>query len=370
MTAFRTRGFVEIVSHMLGHMRAAQKRVTDFNIGSVARTMLEAPAASIDQLYQEMAQGLIEGIPTAIYRSFDFDLLPAQHAAGYLRVVARTDRTLPVTIPIGWLAAAADGRQYRAVEQGVIPLGGSVHHVDVLATAVREGPTGNAAPGTINRVVSAGAFVAGVSNPGPFANGRGVESEGERKLRFVEFVKTLARCTPRALEYIAKSTALVDPKTGQATERIIRASIEETTGHVFLHVHNGVGGTSDAIVARLAERIEGSDTPAGDPVPGWRPCGMRVDTVKMSEIVVPASIKVRVPAVHRTEELKQRIRVAMGGVIRAVPSGGRLRPYDLAEAALAIAEVEETDLLSPLAAVQCPRSAVLLPGTVAVDWLT
>jgi hypothetical protein len=75
--AFRTKDFLSIVGGMINWMRGATDKVTDYRIGSVTRTMLEAPAIEIDELYQNMLRGLVDGIPVAIYQGFGFERLPA-----------------------------------------------------------------------------------------------------------------------------------------------------------------------------------------------------------------------------------------------------------------------------------------------------
>src|SRR3546814_2193358 len=84
--AFQTKDFVSIVASMINWMRSTQSKITDFNIGSVARTMVEAPAAEIDELYQQFFFGLKEAIPVSVYQSFDFEPIEAVPAAGLVRI--------------------------------------------------------------------------------------------------------------------------------------------------------------------------------------------------------------------------------------------------------------------------------------------
>lgn len=365
---FRTKNFKEIVSGMLGHARATQTRITDFNVGAVARVMFEAPGAEIDELYQMYAQGLIEGIPTAIYRSFDFPLLPARSASGVLRFSAAADHPAPITVPVGALASSRSGQRYQTAEQGVIQVGQSF--VDVLASAVEPGLPGNAAENTIDRRISSISGLSGVTNPQPFSNGAGKETEAERRLRFIEYVKTLAKATPAALRYAARLAEINDPKTGAAVERVVRAVISEGTGHVDLFVHNGGGGTSARLVERTQEIIEGYDDPAtGKPVPGWRPAGMRVDVIAMAEISVAVEVGAEVPLSLRSEALRTKIAQSLAATVRSIPNNGRLRPLDLVNAAVALDGVSGAVIEEPTLTVPCPASAVLVPGAITVNWI-
>jgi uncharacterized phage protein gp47/JayE len=364
---FRTKTFVDIVTSMLGQMRSTQTEVTDFNVGSVTRTMLESPAAEIDQLYQEMAQGLVEGIPTAIYRSFDFDLLDARNANGVIRIFCRSDHDAPVVIPVGMLASTTNGIRYQTAEGGVIPVGqGSI---DILASAVEPGPQGNVPANTIVRMISSGVGITGITNPQAFSNGRGKETPAERKLRFVEYVRTLARGTPAALVYAAKQATILDPRSGVPVERVVRATVIETTGHVDLYVYNGSGGTSPALVQRVQELVDGyDDVGTGLPVAGYRPAGMRVDAQPMTEITVAVTVEAEVTVTQRTEALRSSIVAAISDAIRTVPSEGRLRPLDIVNATISFDQVAGCQIEAPLLTVLCPAGGVLVPGVITVTW--
>lgn len=72
--AFQIKDFQSILASMVNYVRGATGRITDFNRGSVARTLLEAPAIEMDQMYQELFSGIREGVETSLFRSFDLEL--------------------------------------------------------------------------------------------------------------------------------------------------------------------------------------------------------------------------------------------------------------------------------------------------------
>jgi uncharacterized phage protein gp47/JayE len=367
--AFRTKSFVQIIGSMLGQFRASQSRLTDYSVGGVARTMLEAPAAELDQLYQEMAQGLTEAIPTAIYRSFDFNLLGPATASGVLRFTPLSARTAPIVIAPGFVASTATGLRFETAEEVVIPVGAAF--VDVLASAQVPGLSGNVATGAIFRQTSTPQSQVTVTNPQGFMNGRAQEAPAERKLRFVETVRSLACGTPASCVVIAKTATIVNPRTGLVTERVVRAEVSESTGHMDLFVHNGGGRTSAALVARAQQLVDGyDDETTGLPVSGYRPGGMRVDVSAMTEIPVPVQLSVDVPLSQRSDKVLAALRNALGAVVQVTPSGGRLLPIDLVNAALALGPVTGATIDFPTAVVPCPSSAVLVPGDLTVLWAT
>lgn len=364
--AFRIKPFLEIAAGMIAHMRAVNRTVTYYAPGSVARTMIEAPAIEIDELYQAYAAGLVETIPVALYRGFDFEYLDASGASGVVRILARPSHNAPISIPVGFLVASS-AAQYRVAEAATIPVGAD--HVDVLAVCTTPGPAGNAAAGAIRFLIASALDVVGVTNPAAFANGKGKESEPERKLRFVQFVKALARGTTASCVYAAKLAAIIDHTTGIASERVIRAEPDETAGHVDIYVHNGVGNTSPALVARADALVQGYEDPAtGEVVDGYRPTGMRVDLHAMAEIPVAVELEAEVPLLARSETLRARIAAAVAAVITATPNNGRLLPLSMQSVALTVPSVGGATIITPSTITPCPRDAVLVPGDIRVIW--
>jgi len=82
--AFQIKSFAAIAASMINYARATQDEITDFSVGSVARTIMEAPAIEIEELYQRMLAGILEAIPVSVYRAFGFDPLEAAPARGYV----------------------------------------------------------------------------------------------------------------------------------------------------------------------------------------------------------------------------------------------------------------------------------------------
>ncbi|WP_431860118.1 baseplate J/gp47 family protein [Azospirillum sp.] len=364
--SFQIKDFISIVASMVNHMRGVTTKITDYNVGSVARTLIEAPALEIDELYQQMVHGLVEAIPTAIYRSFDFTLKPAVAASGLVRFSCDPAHTEPVVLPVGVVVASTTGVQYQTIEAVTIPVGQD--HADVVATALVAGPDGNTLADTITVIVSSASGATSVTNPTAFANGRGEETEDERRLRFAEYVKSLARGTVGSLVYAAKNVQLLDPSSGTVLERVERVSVDEGPGHVSLYVYNGSGNTSAALVEEVRRVIDGYDDADGELVPGFRPAGMRVDVRAMTEIPINASITAEVAALNRTDETEAQIKGAMSAVIRATRSGGSLRPVDLVNAVMVLPRVSGAGDVTPSFTVPCPASAVLVPGILTVNW--
>lgn len=100
-TGFRVKTFGQISASMINWFASAQSQITDFNTGSVARTLLEAIASEITEVYFRIYGGILAAQQNAVFDSFDFPQLPAASAGG---VVLWETSALPaqaITLPVG-----------------------------------------------------------------------------------------------------------------------------------------------------------------------------------------------------------------------------------------------------------------------------
>jgi hypothetical protein len=290
--AFQIKDFTSICASMINLMRASTKKITDFNIGSVARTLVEAVASEQDQLYQEMFHGLKEAIPVATYNTFEFPLLPASAATGALTFYATGAQTAPILIAAGQLAKnPTTNKIYQTILDVTVGIG--VTQVTVAGVASAVGADTNCDANTILQMVGNISNITGVANLTAFKNGRDIETDDERKLRFQGYISTLQRGTLAAIRYGA-SLATVVNVNGIITERVVFIGIIEpyevdpianAPGYVQVYLHNGVGGTSSTLVANAQTIIDGSYDVAGNPVPGWKAAGVEVDCFAATEVL-------------------------------------------------------------------------------------
>ena len=91
---FTIRNFDAIALAEINHARATQDTITDFNIGSLVRTLLESPAVELDEFYQLMLSGILDAIPVAVYKAFDFNTQDPGQARGLVTL----NFTLPIVI--------------------------------------------------------------------------------------------------------------------------------------------------------------------------------------------------------------------------------------------------------------------------------
>ena len=299
--AFQIKDFSSIAASLINVLRSITTKVTDFNRGSVVRSMLEATAAEIEELYLQMYTGLKEAIPVSVFTTFGFSALSAESASGVLRFTTPGGAlaTVAAAVPAGTLArVAGTSLTYATLADGIIAVGNS--YVDVLAASTSPGLSGNTGADTITELVTPLAGVGAVTNPAPLINGRDAESDDDRRIRFQAYIAALARGTKSAVEYGVRQATVVDD-LGVVVEYVAQALVVEpyTTnpsapiGLVNVYVHNGAGATSSELVARAQQVVDGYYD-GGVAVPGWRAAGVQAVVLAASDVLINVSCVITV----------------------------------------------------------------------------
>ena len=367
MTAiFTPKPFAELVADQVERVRLSTDRLTDFNVGSVVRSLLEANAVELDDYYQEMYLGLMRAIPTAIYIGFGFDLKPAVAAAGVAVFARRWEAPGDaVLIPQGTRLVTASGAYF--VTDAAVTLAEDAATVSVTVTAEVAGSGGNASAHSLLLATTNIYYTA--SNPAILSGGEDAETEEQRAERFAAFIRALARGTPAALEYAATIPALYHPVTGVLAERVQRAAVYETPGYVALYIHNGSYGASDALVQAVQGTVDGVRDPELNAwLGGYRPAGMRVVVQAMSDLAVDVALELSAGISADQANIATALEAKVAAWLRAVMPGRQVRPIDLINLALGVEGVTAATLLAPTASLTVAASTVPYLRNLTLTW--
>lgn len=374
--SFQTKTFLSILASEVNRARATTTRITDYNVGSVARTLLEAPAQEIDQLYQQLLAGLLEAIAVSVYTSFNFPALPPQAASGLIRVSIAVQGA-PVLIPANTLFTRADGSMsYLSTADVTFPAGATFADVPTVATAT--GIVGNqSALGTFTVGIAVVGFVSAI-NLQPFTNGSPQETPSAQKVRFNAYVQTLSRGTIASLLYALENLVTITDPLGNVLERVATAAIVEPylsdpsqpPGLVQAYIDNGVGGTSSALVTQAQAVLNGYTDARGNLVPGYKAAGVVLKVSAAAEIPLSVIGMLTVGPTFDGPTAVARVTAALYGYIQKIPVG---EPYLAAVAndlVMQVPGVWNWMPVSPVAYVGVPLNAKLMPGTFQIlAWL-
>lgn len=368
---FQIKDFRSVVASMVNYMRATQDRISDFTVGGVARTLVEAPAIEIDELYQQMFHGLLEGIPTAIYNSFEFALLPAATASGRVTFSVASPAASAIVIPAGTVVrvpGAAMG--YATTAQGVIAQGGTSVIVKVLADAT--GASGNALGGTITAM---DAPITGVSvtNVAALTSGRDIETEDERKDRFRRYILTMSRGPAYSIEYGAGTAILLDAD-GDVVEYVVSAQVVEPyltdnaqpLGVLVCYIYNGVDTASASLVSEAQKLVDGYYDESGNRVIGWKAAGVLCTVQGAVGSTRDVTMVVTPETGYTVAGLTAAIQSAVGAYIQGLGIGAAQIRAELIAAVMAVPGVYNCALSVPSGDVSGAVGVKPLPGTITV----
>ncbi len=371
--AFQIKDFASVSASMINWMRSVQTKITDFNVGGVARTMLEAVAIEIEELYLRMFIGLREAIPVSVYNTFGFDKLPAAKASGTLRFTTAAPATSAILIQAG-TSARVPGKTiaYVTAAAATIPVGGTF--VDVLATADAVGALGNTGSGTITEMVGTVQGVSSVTNTAPVINGRDEETDDERLNRFRAYISSLARGTVAAVLYGARTAVLRDSQ-GQVSEYVALSALNEPwltnpaqpVGLVNLYIHNGASATTPALVAETQRVVDGYYKADGTAVPGWKAAGVKVVVAAASDQSITITGTLSVNTGYVAAEVIAKAQAALRLYLQSLNVGAAVVKAELVAIIKRDVEgVTNVHLTLPADDVSVPQSSKAVPGTITL----
>lgn len=361
--SFQIKDFPSIVAAMVNHARSVTDKATDFQPGSVFRTLMEAPAVEMEELYLQIFLGLRDAIPIATFQSFGFDLLPAAYAQGFVSISAAVAPTASTVIPAGTAFTTTDGRTYTSRVDVTWPAGTAVVRVPVTSSVV--GLAGNAAAGVITASTAFGAGYT-IGNPA-ITNGKDAESSTEREARFAEFIKSLSRGTTAACLYAANLSMVLDAD-GNISEYVTRSGVSEVAGQYTIYVYSTIGIASAGLLANGQQIIDGYRDPVTNvATPGYRSAGVEVPLMAMSERAVPLTISVSMVSGYTlTSDIKRQLGDIFTTAITSIQPGSTLNLNTLIELLLSVPGVKTIVPLSN-SNIVCDVFEALLPGLLTVN---
>ena len=344
----------------------ARTPLTDVNVGSVVRTLLETTAREMAVQYAQLQQvydsAFVETSTGAsldkVVALVDVRRLRAGHPVGRVRFARRPGSPGEITIPIATVVTDGKNARYRTTSEGTLqPSQGSVE-VPVQGETPRTATLDARALTVLERAI---AGIDSVTNEAPTFRAANDETDPELRTRARRAIHATGRGTLDALRFGLESFSFVRAVT--ATE--FPDPLVQTPGIVRLDV----ALTDDNAINRLAvdTRIE-----------ELRPAGIYVERHWAQATQVGLRIDLTLAAALPDPELgslKAAISDRLVAEIRALPPGGTLRRSRLLAAALGDTRVADAaiTLLADGAAVagdvlSVPPDKTAVPAAMAVTF--
>lgn len=370
--SFQLRDFNALTAAMINKITNTTTRTTDFNVGSVLRTLLESVAIVLEDLYINIWEGLLDAIETAVYKGFDFKRLQPTKASGIETFTSNIPAVADIIIPQGTLLRVpGTTKEYVTVSAGQIDLGQTQAFIRIESTTT--GVVSNTIPDSVTELVSAITGIDDVTNQAAFRSGRDLETQLERRDRFRRFISSLARSNREGIEFAARSAVVLDPN-GIVVESVTDASVFEAfiddptapAGYFEVFIFNGQGGTTVEIVAEAQKIIDGFFDSFGQRVPGYKAAGV-VATVKFAEeITVDVDADIILETNFSLAELQPTIEDAITSVFENSKIGQDILINDIICAIKEVDGVRDVIMNDPTTNVVIAFNEVGILGTITL----
>lgn len=246
--AFRIKGANGILESLINWVASRTDKLTDFNVGSATRTLLESVALQGEEFYYDLKKGIEHAIANSCYNAFSFQRKAAVRAEGYVTVIYDSELTEDTIIPKGTRFSTGPNRMrkeyYVSLENVKVKEGSKFATIKIAAE--EKGNRGNALAGEICKMEMGSPNIANVANLSDLVGGKDRESEIDRAERFKEYVHTLQRGTSEAIAYGIKQVP------GVAGVYIDDSYI----GYARAFVHDKAGNLSDELKTLVNKEVD------------------------------------------------------------------------------------------------------------------
>jgi uncharacterized phage protein gp47/JayE len=368
----------QAISSLLSTALAQGSQVTDYNPGSVFRTIHEAVGVEIEGLWSALLSEADSDIRQVLYSLLDVPLGLATAATAQVVFSVGTAPSSAIPIPAGTIVGVPNSTlQYVTQSAGSIP-SGQTSSGTLIAVCQTLGTIGNVPANSITQIITPLSLLqAGVTvtNPQPVTNGQNQMTDIERAAQAQRYLAQLHRGSADALEAGAL-LAVVTDAYGNVTESVTKAQAvpSGTLGQANLYVYNGTpysstagAGASSALIAAVQNEMTGYTDASGTLHYGYAVAGQQVIVSAVTESQVNVTVNITPVAGQTLAALVSPVTNAINSFFAALDIGQGLSLSLLTQAILQVPGVADASVTSPTSPIAGVNGTLLFAGTITVN---
>lgn len=338
----------EVFNNLVDWITAKTDKITDFNVGSASRTLVEAISIQFEEFYFVMKQNVLFAIENSVYNSFGFELKLSQSASGYVTVNFSEPLPSVLTFPKGTVFCTSSiyGYIYYESTEELYSEQGSIS-IMIPVVCKSSGTVGNVPAGAITTIVTTNSIINEVYNEVNFTNGTNEETSTERKKRFQDYIKTLARGTADAIVY---GCLEVDGVSGAWAD-------DNYIGYVKLYAHNSDGELPEELRQKILDNLQ-----------DYRAGGIEVEVLPIVRKTIDLTLKVMIGNEYDTTTYNDLI---YSLVVRTMNDYTVAENFYLADIIHAIKSAYEDEVVNIVVVLgqdtQMQDNELVRPGTVLIN---
>lgn len=355
----KIRRYDEIMEAALANMIARQEKVTDFNEGSVAHTILDTVARLTERAYIAIRQGYNEVLKIMPYTIFGMEKKSGVKASGTVVFSREKALNAATTIPKG-TKVSGNGLTFETTESGTIAAG-AVSSGAVAASPEDTGSDYNVEAGVISSIdTTVPADVVEVTNPSAFTGGTDEETDTEFEARFTQYINSLSGTSAAAVKNAALGVNAV-----RSVSVLDHRPPEDDIYNLSVYIDDGSGAASDELVEEVREAIEGDGTDAN---PGHLAPGVNMRVLTPTPVPVNVKITVTVSSAD-ADTANTEIEAAVLEYINALTIGESCLVAEIIARVMDLSYVKDIAVSLPTANVSISGSQIARSGDVDISLL-
>lgn len=336
--AINPRNRQTIFNDLKAYLQSLAPELTDFNTGSILNSIMDAPSAEMEQLWNALVVAFSAAyVATAEgddldNKVADFGLTrnPATSATGYVTFGRATAFNQDFTIPAGTIVQTPStttvaGIQFETTELVVLP----ANQLNVSSVPIRAlvaGSSGDVSANGITTLSTPPAGIETVTNPVATAGGTDEESDEDLRARVPLYLSSLARGTADSIEAAALSV------TGVSS-----VSVSEnvpTPGNVQVYVADSSGQATAALITAVIAKVE-----------EYRAVAVAVQVLAPEILFITIEAWVRVQSGYPASTVLANVQTAITDFLSHQHLGETVYRSALIEAIVAVDGVDSVDTL-------------------------
>jgi uncharacterized phage protein gp47/JayE len=346
--------FEDLLADQITYFAAQSARATDFNPGSVTRTILEIIAQIQERRDVAAWSTLNRAIDEAVFDAWGFSKKEAQAATGQITLFRAIGDTTPFTIRQGDVFRVPEStiNVYEAISPAFNPDGsdawvshsgsvwtarddGAINYATINVACVTPGVVGNIGTGLITQADFPIPGIVQILNFRPLTNGTDVSSDAERRAEFAAYIQALPRGTVESIKFGAKTAVLLD-NFGAVIERVRKVNVVEyptapvtTPGTINIYVNSGSPATTSALITQCQNVINGYVDSQGVRQDGWRAAGITAVVLESLYQNVSMRLDITVATGYQLENVVTLVKQAIQNLFSVLDVGDKLIRSDL-----------------------------------------
>lgn len=276
--------FIEYYENMKNWLIAQSSKLSNFEIGSRIRTLLEGLSLELANSDINVLNGFKNISLDNFYTAFGFARKLGNKGTGFIRI-EHTGHATPMVYPV--FTIDLFGVQFTTILPVTIPVGSTFVMAEVIA--VETGVDGNILALSIDTDQGKGTILDNtivydrIYNQAAFTGGTNEESDADRLTRWQAYIKSFRKSTPEAC--LAAALGVNGVVEASVINNINPYTNTPETGWVSLYVTDGTSNPPQALIDEVYKVVAGD---ALDPVnyPGIAAAGVKVFVQGITNIMI------------------------------------------------------------------------------------